>query len=426
MADFYLFVFISICMAIIGWSVISLERIYQFPFFMVSVFLSFVLPQAIAIVKEPGVFVSKSALDRMLIYTCLCVAMCWIGYQYVPNDKWLKKLNIAMDEDKLFKAGIILLIIGQACTFAISRITIQSDASGNWTGPATILGFFSGTLSIALPFFLLRTLKNPSLINIALTAISALPTLGAIILYGRRQPTIAFLVTVGLCLFTVKRYIPPRFLLVILIPVAAYIIPTLGALRGKFWELVFAGNWNAIQSVSQEGLEKVAQGKILELRNATLVMDYATQLDQYGYGKNLWNAIVFQYVPGQLLGKEFKQSLQFNNNFDLVGFYGYQSSSGTTLTGIGDSFMDFGFLGCLFFALMAYLYKTLWVSMIYEKSIIGTLLYISLIDSAMVGITHGIGRFVNEFIFKCAVIFIVSYYCRYSKNKSTNKDIFSS
>jgi hypothetical protein len=48
MANFYLFIFISICIVIICWSIIRLERIYQFPFFMVSVFLSFILPQAIA------------------------------------------------------------------------------------------------------------------------------------------------------------------------------------------------------------------------------------------------------------------------------------------------------------------------------------------------------------------------------------------
>jgi hypothetical protein len=81
--------------------------------------------------------------------------------------------------------------------------------------------------------------------------------------------------------------------------------------------------------------------------------------------------------------------------------------------------MDFGFFGCLFFALMAYFFKTLWVSTVQEKSIISTLSYISLIDSAMVGITHGVGRFVNEFIFKCGVLFLISYYCKYSKNNST-------
>lgn len=426
MADFYLFVLITLCIAIIGWSIIRLERMYQFPFFMAATFLSFVLPQAIAIVNNPGIAVTNTAVERMLIYSCMCVAMCWLGYQSSTNRKWLERLNVPIDEGKLFKAGILLLIIGLACIFALSRIIIQTSAGGTWTGPATILYFFVGVLRIALPLFLLRTLKNPSLMNITLTATTAFPILQSIIFSGRRQPTAAFLITVGLCLFIVKSYVPPRLLLVLLVPIAAYIIPTLGQLRGKFWELVFAGNLNAIQSSSQSGLETVIGGEILELRNATLIMDYATRFDQYGYGKQLWNTVIFQYVPAQLLGKEFKKSLQLNNNFDLVSFYGYQTSSGTTLTGIGDSFMDFGFLGCLFFALMAYLYKTLWVSMIYEKSIIGTLLYISLIDSAMVGITHGIGRFVNEFIFKCAVTFIVSYYCRYSKNKSTNKDIFSS
>jgi hypothetical protein len=127
---------------------------------------------------------------------------------------------------------------------------------------------------------------------------------------------IAFLVTVGLCLFIVKRYIPPRFLLVILIPVAAYIIPTLGALRGKFWELVFAGNWNAIQSASQEGLEKVAQGKTLELRNATLVMDYATQLDQYGYGKTCGMLLSFSIYLANSWEKSSNNS--FNSTTTLT------------------------------------------------------------------------------------------------------------
>ncbi|WP_052312579.1 hypothetical protein [Geminocystis herdmanii] len=419
MADLYLFLFITICIAIVGWSIIRLERIYQFPFFMASVFLSFILPQAIAIVDNPGIAVTNTALERMLIYSCLCVAMCWLGYQFSPNENRLNSLNIEIDEHKLFKAGLVLLTIGLGCSFALSRIEIQIAANNQWTGIATILSFFQGTLNIALPLFLLRALKNPSVLNIALTAITAFPTLQAIILAGRRQPTVAFLITIGLCIFIGKRYIPPRFALVVLIPIATYVIPLLGRLRGKFWELVFTANWEAIQSNSQEGLEAVIEGEILELRNATLVMDYAVQLDQYGYGRELWNNFIFGYVPGQLVGWQFKESLQFNNNYDLAGFYGYQPHSGTTLTGMGDSFMDFGFFGCLFFALMAYVYKTLWVSTIKGKSMISTLLYISLIDSAMVSVTHGIGRFLNEFIFKVGILFLIAYYGKASKSKET-------
>ena len=419
MADTSLFIFITICGAIVGWSIIRLERIYQFPFFMASVFLSFILPQAIAIIENPGIGVTDIAIERMLIYTSLCVAMCWIGYQSSPNPKWLNKLNVDVDENKLFKAGIVLLIIGQICIFALSRITIQTSAAagGNWTGPATILGFFAGTLRIALPLFLIRALKKPSFLNIFLTTISALPMVQAVIFSGRRQATVALFITVGLCFFIVKKYTPPRLLLVLLVPIAAYLIPTLGALRGRFWELAFAGRWDEIQMASERGFDRVLEGNILELRNATLVMDYATQLDYYGYGRQLWNRFIFQYVPGQLVGNDLKENLQFNLNFDLVSFFGYQTSTGTTLTGIGDSFMDFGFFGCLFFALMAYLYKTLWTSTVDSKSIISTLLYISIIDSAMVGVTHGIGRFMNEFIFRAGIMFLVTYYCKSSDTK---------
>ncbi|MEB3192033.1 MAG: hypothetical protein VKL42_16955 [Snowella sp.] len=414
MADFLLFLFISICLAIVGWSLIRLERIYQFPFFMASVFLSFILPQAIAIVENPGIGVTNAAVERMLIYASLCAAMCWIGYQLSPNYKLFNGLNLEIDEDKLFHAGIVLLIIGQVCVFMLSRITIQTSAAagGNWTGPATILYFFGGTLSIALPIFLIRTLQKPSLINLILTFVAAFPTISAIIFFGRRQPTISFLITIGLCFFFVKKYIPPRLLLVVLTPIAAYVIPTLGALRGRFWELLFAGQWNEIRTASEQGLDTVLEGNILELRNATLIMDYVSQLNYYSYGAKLWNAFIFQFVPGQLVGFDFKRSLQFNLDLDLVGYYAYRIPTGSTLTGLGDSFMDFGFLGCLFFALMAYFYKTLWTSVFYSRSIVGIILYTGIVDSAMVGLTHEIGRFVNELIFNGGVVFLITLYCK--------------
>jgi hypothetical protein len=114
MADFYLLIFVSICIGILVWSVVRIERVYQFPFFMVSIFLSFILPQAISLVNI-GSFdplVSEGALQRVLFYSSMCAGMCWLGYQFKPNTKWLDKLDIAIDERKLFVAGILLLTIG--------------------------------------------------------------------------------------------------------------------------------------------------------------------------------------------------------------------------------------------------------------------------------------------------------------------------
>ncbi|MEH1963215.1 MAG: hypothetical protein V7L05_25875 [Nostoc sp.] len=415
MAEIYLYLFIGICIALIAWGLIRLERVYQYPFFMAAIFISFILPQAIALVNYSfSSVVSQAALERVLLYSCMCVAMCWVGYQSKPNSKLLAKLDIPLDEGKLFQAGIILLAIGHLCYFLLSKIDIQTAANGNWTGPATILYFFGSVIYLSLPILLLNVLKRPNFINLTLTIIAAYPILQAIILHGRRQPTMAFLITIGLSFFLVKRYIPPRWLFIIGIISAAYIIPVLGQLRGNFWTLVFSGDWQTLLSTSQHSLDSVTQGKILELRNAALMMDAATDLNKYGYGTGFWDAIIFQFVPGQIVGFDVKASLQFKLGTlrDLQDIYSYHIHNGTTPTGIGDSFVEFSYLGCLTFASIGYLFKTLWVSTIYRGSLVSTLLYIGLIDSAMVGITHGISRFLQEFIFKTGVLFLIVYFCR--------------
>lgn len=414
MAEIYLDLLIGICIAIVGWSLIRLERIYQYPFFMASIFISFILPQAVTLVnKSFGSVVSQAALERVLLYSCMCAAMCWVGYQYKPKRKLLAKLDIPLDESKLLQAGILLLVIGHLCFFLISRITIQTAANGSWTGPATILFLFGSVVYIALPVFLLKALKRPNFINITLTLIAAWPIV-LLVLGGRRQTTVTLLVAIGLSLFLVRRYIPPRGLLVAGVISGAYLIPVIGLLRGKFWTLFFNGDWQTILSASQQGLESIEKGDILELRNAALMMDAAEKLDKYSYGTGLWDSIIFQFVPGQIVGFDVKASLQFNLGTlnDLQEVYGYKVHPGTTPTGMGDSFVDFSYFGCLTFVLMGLLFKTLWVSSVYRGSVVSSLLYIALIDSAMLGVTHGIGRFCQELIFKTGVIFLITYFCR--------------
>jgi hypothetical protein len=415
MSETYLYLFIGICIAITAWGIISLERVYQYPFFMVTIFLSFILPQAISLVNNSfGSVVSQAALQRVLLYSCMCTGMCWIGYQYKPNSKWLAKLDIPIDQHKLSIAGTLLIGIGYLCNLLLSRITIQTAANGNWTGPATILYFFGGLIYIGLPIFLLQAVSRPNFINILLVIIAAYPILQTIIISGRRQPTMTFLITIGLSLFIVKRYVPPRWVFITGIILAAYIIPVLGQLRGGFWTLVFSGDWQTVVSSSQQGLNTVSEGKILELRNAALYMDAAEQLNQYGYGTGFWDRIVFQFVPGQIVGFDIKESLQFKlGTFgDLQNLYGYAVPNGSTSTGIGDSFMEFGYFGCVIFALIGFLFKNLWISTIYRGSVFSSILYIGLISPAMVGITHGIGRFCQEFIFQTGALFLVTYFSR--------------
>lgn len=413
----FLYLFIVICVAIVAWSTIRLERIYQYPFFMISVFLSYILPQAFGLINTYDNYrsvVTPAIIAKTLLYTFMCAGMCWLGYQGQPNRKWLARLNVPIDEGKLFIAGIILGVIGNFCSFLLSRIEIQLAANRSWTGPATILIFFSGVLYIALPIFLIITLIRPHWLNITVTVITAWPILQRIIFIGRRQATVALLMIVVVSFFFVRRYIPPRWLFVGGVFSAAFIIPVLGELRGGFWTALFNGDWELLSLTAQSSLNRITEvGDILELRNAALIIDSTDVMNQYGYGTGLWDGIIFGFVPGQIVGFGLKESLQFKIGtlYDLENIYGYRIHVGTTITAMGDSFSDFGYFGCLLLALMAFLFKNLWFASC-RGNIIAAILYAAIIDSAMLSVSHGVVKFLNEFIFKAGVVFLVAFFCR--------------
>lgn len=419
MIEIYRDLLIIICICLLGWGVIRIERIYQYPFFMGSMFTSFILPQAFALIDNPGIL-RPEAVENVLFMSCLCAAACWIGYSAKPNRKWLAKLNFVVDERKLFQAGIALMIQGLFFSFLLSRTPIQASESvgNNWTGPATIYTFFAQVINIAFAIFILQTLKQPKIINIICTLISGWPLLTSVLL-GRRQPTMTFLIIIGLSLWLVHRYIPPRWLVITSVLLITVLIPVLGELRGDFWNLVLSGKWQEIVSASQNAFETQQKGEILELRNAAVFIDASGKTGMYGYGSGWWDSIVFQYVPGQIVGYEFKNSLQFKliTQETLEKLYGYTIPTGSTPTGIGDSFTEFGYFGCLVFALIAYLFKNLWISSVYQQSTISRLLYMGLVSPAMVGLTHGMGRFWQEAIFQ---VFFTTLAVYYSKAKYKN------
>ncbi|MBR8830455.1 MAG: hypothetical protein N5P05_000072 [Chroococcopsis gigantea SAG 12.99] len=417
-------IFTLICIGLLVWGFIRIERTYQYPFFMGSMFATFLLPQVYALVDNPGV-VSQSALEKVLLMSCLCAAACWFGYQIPMDVKLLKKLNIIVDEKKLLQGGFVLMGIGYFFYYLLSRTVIQisESAGGTWTGPATIYYFFAQVLDIAFVIFILHLFKHFTFTNLIFAIAAGWMPFQAV-LGGRRQPTMTFLVTIGMALWIVYRLAPPRWLLIGSVALGAVLLPLIGELRSKFWELLFSGQWDQILAVAQQTSEAVQKGDILELRNAALFIDVVERKSLYGLGANWWDAIVFQYVPGQIVGFDFKQSLEFRlvTNSTLLQFYGYSLPVGTTITGVGDSFMEFGYLGCLAFAALACGFKYLWYSSVHDKNVLSAVFYIALLSPSMVALTHGIGRFWQEIIIKAIIVYILALYSGTSKfsKSSTN------
>jgi hypothetical protein len=338
----------------------------------------------------------------------------------------LTKLQVDYNERKLFQAAIFLTFIGYFCNFLIRTDTDTILINGGaMSGPSTIYIFFGQVIYIAFSIFLLEALKKPSIQNFIFTLLAGWIPLQTV-LAGRRQPTMTFAVIVGLCFWLIRRYVPPRWLIILVIFLVAIFLPALSAMRGGLWDALFSGQWQTILSTTEKAINAQQKGSILELRNAAFLMAATTHLNLYGLGAGWWDALIQIFIPGQILGFGFKQSLQFSllsdygsyqTNSLLYNLYGYSWHSGTTPTGVGDSFVEFGYLGCLAFALIGYFFKNIWISACYYKSLFGSLLYMGLISSAMVGLTHGIGRFLQELIFQVGVISLVVFYSRNRQNK---------
>ena len=112
----------------------------------------------------------------------------------------------------------------------------------------------------------------------------------------------------------------------------------------------------------------------------------------YQYGAGYWNHLIFRFVPAQLLGADFKQTLMMTSAMEAfernLFATGYEIPTGSTMTGMGDSFQQFGWAGCLFFALLAVFMRSLWHAALQPHAVFAQLFYIIITTSAMRSVTH--------------------------------------
>jgi len=419
MSELFLWIFISICIGILGWGMLRADRVYQFPFFMSAIFLSFILPQAFALIENPGA-ARPEAIDRVLFMSCLCAGMCWLGYLPKPNPKFLEKLAISVDEHKLFRVGIAMTVFCYALRGALASAIRVVNAAGKgdqWSGPVTIVAFFYSIIFIAFAIVLLHAVKYPQFRNILMAIISSYPILELVFGGGRRQTAAAFFLAVGLGFFYKRRYVPPRILALALVIATVYLIPIVGAERGAFWAKAFLFRLDLVDW--SRGLDEVIKGSILELRNAAILMDASQHTGQYGYGTGYWDNFIFRYVPGQIIGQDAKSALQFNLiDRNLLESFDYSLPTGSTNTGIGDSFMEFSYFGSLFFFIEAYIFKHLWVAGTENKHVIIQILYIGLISAAMLSVTHGTVNFIPDVLFQAIFLGVAVILSKPSMSKA--------
>lgn len=198
------------------------------------------------------------------------------------------------------------------------------------------------------------------------------------------------------CLWFVRRVSVPRWVIVSGLIAGLILINSIGLYRSimsrkdesikeRMHEAVTADYLSSSLSVIDESG--------FEFRNYLFYRQTCAVYGIFDYGGWHWNKFVFNFVPAQLVGREFKQSLKLKNisiespRKEAKELYGYSWQPGSTSTGYLDPFASFGWFGFVKFfvvgAIMGILYRHAM-----QGAFLGQLIYVYVLNTAMHAVSH--------------------------------------
>ena len=414
MTSFLLILLFGLVAAILAKVASRPALIFEYPYFMAAVFAVFVLPQAYSLVNFPG-GVTREDVDSVLLMCILCLLFAVLGYSLRPSDSMHRMFAQPVDTSRLFITGVGLISVGLLATFLLPKQEIRMAERGGLTGVTTIYMFFA---SLTLPGFAIcaRLLREKFTRGRLLAVIlGALVPLHSIVSGGRREIAVTFALAIGLSAFYNNRKPPSRLLIFGALFFAMIAIPATGIYRG----LINQGRAELVTQMRpiENFVDFFSQESVLELRNAAALINSTQIRDSYGWGKGYWNQLVFRFVPAQILSREFKDSLMIGEGSSRKIYAtelanNYEISAGSTNTGMGDAFEQFGWFGCLFFAVLGMFFKSLWTTSLLRDAVFPQVFYIMVCSSAMRTVTHQSVDFLPGMIYQLVFLGVGYWYAK--------------
>jgi hypothetical protein len=411
-ASFILFV--AIVLSMFAVAIDKPQRMLEYPYFMAVVFGGFIGVQGAVLVRFPG-SASDEWIAKALFTACLCLVMCAAGYRTRGSRTLIKIVGAELRPERLFRGGVVLLGISYVFIILTSATSIEERARSQWTGKLTIYAFFAQLAYPAFGICLQTALRYRTRAAWVATIASAVPAVLAVMLAGRREPAITLIFTIAFMFFLFRQMRLSRVLTIFVILAATICIP----LAGEYRTLVDNGGIRAVAEFNPVAgfLNYTDDASILELRNAALLMEAVEKSGRYRLGMGYWDNVVFRFVPAQILGKDFKDKLMFEpsgeemvNRFESVG---YTAPVGSTITGIADSFTEFGYFGCLIFAVMGSVLKSIWLSLYRcNGNSLAPVVYTQISVAAMISVTHQTYNFAPTLIYYALFLTPVALYAR--------------
>jgi oligosaccharide repeat unit polymerase len=376
-----IYIFSAVCLWLIGAGLTRSGKIYEYPFLAGTTFLGFVLPQMPALANDP--FLPEGAFAKTASFTILCAAACGLGW--TTGNRPMRILRWTLDGRRLLWVAALLSVAGAFFYFKLSRLPKEVLSSSQWTGLPVQYIFFAKLLNYGFLVAVLCFMRRPSKTPLCIALFGAMLILDRVIIAGRRSEMTEVLLAILLAAWFHRGIAAPRIVALAGALAAALALGSTGDYR-EISQGDADNKWSQLSKIDVLGnFRELLQNGGPELRNATLRINATDRSLIFDYGIFHWNVLVFNFVPAQIVGRAFKESLRL----EIPGEYDrdYVPSTGSTETGMADAFASFWYFGAIKFLLIGYS-----LGRIYRAAMAGSavaqLLYMLSVAPAMVAITH--------------------------------------
>lgn len=388
-----------------GWMVLyhlmAPGRFYHFPFWAGMLAMGWFFPQVIYGYLNPDIF-PEAAYASGVFFATLCSIALWGGYSISIHRSTGRScwLEAQFNERRLFIAGAILCFVGFFFQYKLRSLPDELTSMTQWSGAAVKYLFLSSIFVFGFITLWLLYLSQPRT-WVPRLMVFIIPSLLFIaesaFLQGRRAAMMNLVSFTLISLWFVRHQAIPRWMLICGLAGGLLLVNSIGFYREIM--LNEEASWGDRISTALHADYLAATDELdelgLEFNNYILYRFVAEEEGNYDYGLRHWNKLVFNYVPAQIVGRKFKDSLMVDLHDSSRRIarerYGHIYRTGSTATGYKDAFLSFGWLGFVKFIIIGWMMGALYRRAI-QGHFLGQLLYVFMLGSAMHAISHGTHR----------------------------------
>lgn len=389
--------FIITCL-IIGLCLWWRAWIMSAPLVVALLYLLWLGPQLTAIRSMSFELERKS--DAFIDMAILCLLALLLGWALARPGR---KRDPAQEHDRhpwhgMTIALILFTMVSAVFAVALESVRVEVEGMVQWSGRATIVNFFAQVRIIPLALSAILFFRQRSKMTTLLFVANLIIVLPIALVIMRRAELIDIIVILSGSYWFARNKLP-SMLLVVPVGIFAFIMIFIVADLRQNAERIKSANGQAPSIFSSAVWDKIdvqetLRGRIAEapdVYNGIQIIDHISRRQSYTLGSVLWDRFIHQWVPAQIVGADLKASLMVGTLTSVYDEISATSSFrfqlGTTATGIGATFQEFGYMGMVFFLILGFfigwLFRRARQGDVWDQAI-----YLALLPLVMLSVTH--------------------------------------